>query len=118
MATITLPAQNLTVLDGPTPLTEAINHLDLKTGYYTAVIAVPVTEMTAENERGFDEFYDNLCNRLTTNADAFSMTYQIVGVSPDGRTLYVRVANNLIEYLRADPIWATEQGIDLSALPY
>lgn len=115
--TVTLPAQTLTVLNGPTPLTEAIKHLDGH-GYYTAVIAVPTTEMTGESERGFDDFYDNLCNRLTTDSDAFSMHYQILGVSPDGRTFYVRASNNLVEYLRADPVWATEQGIDLAELPF
>lgn len=116
--TATLPAQTLTVLTKPTPLTEAIQHLDQRTGHYTAVIAVPTEEMTGEHERGVDAFYDNLCNRLTTDSDAFSMTYQILGASPDGQTLYVRASNNLVEYLRADPEWATEQGIDLSDLPF
>lgn len=115
---ITLPAQTLTVLTEPTPLTDAITQIDQRTGYYTAVIAVPTADITGEHERGFDAFYDNLCNRLTTDSDAFSMTYQILGATPDGQTLYVRVSNNLVEYLRADPERATEQGIDLSTLPF
>lgn len=112
--TVDLPAQTLTVLDAPTSLTEAVKHLDTY-GNYAAVVAVPTADMMGEREGGFDAFYDNLCNLLTTDADAFSMTYQVLAAAPDGNTLYVRVSNNLAEYLHANPDFAAENGI---ALPH
>lgn len=110
-STITLPAQTLTVLDAPTPLVEAVQHLD-ENGYYTAVVAIPKSHLMAEYERDFDEFYDTLCNALSANSDAFSISYQVLGVSPDGDTMYVAVENNLAGYLTDTPEVAAEHGID------
>lgn len=112
MATeITIPAQTLTVLDAPTPLTEAVQHLD-ENGYYTAVVAIPKTHLMAEYERDFDEFYDTLCNALSADSDAYSISYQVLCVSPDGDTMYVAVENNLANYLNNNPDVAAEHGID------
>lgn len=117
MATITLPAQTLTILDHPTPLADAVKHLD-EDGYYTADVAIPATDLLGEHERGFDHFYDTLCNALSEDSDAFSINYTVVGVSEDGQTFYVRVSNNLAEYLHASPEIATEHNIDPTTLPH
>lgn len=113
--TVTLPAQTLTVLTKPTPLTEAIKHLDGE-GYYHGVVAIPAAKILGRD--GYDDFYDTLCNALTADSDAYAMDYQVLGVSEDGQTFYIAASNNLVEYLRSDPIWATEQGIDLAELPF
>lgn len=117
MATITLPTQTLTILDHPTPLAEAVKHLD-DDGCYQAVVAIPATDLLGERERGYDHFYDTLCNALSEDSDAFSMSYQVLGVSPDGQTFYVAASNNLTEMLDADPDLAAEHNIDLTALPH
>lgn len=114
--TITLPAQTLTVLTAPTPLADTIGHLDNE-GYYHAVVAIPADDILGEREHGFDHFYDTLCHALSTNSDAFSMSYQVLGVSSDGRTFYVAACNNIAEMLRAYPEMADEHTIDLSMLP-
>jgi hypothetical protein len=116
-ATVTLPAQTLTVLTKPTPLAEAIKHLDGE-GYYQGVVAIPADRLLGKSENGYDDYFDTLCNALTTDSDAYSISHQILGISEDGQTFYVAVANNLVEYLRSDPVWATEQGIDLAELPF
>lgn len=113
--TVTLPEQTLTLLDSPMPLKDAVKSLDTE-GYFTADLAVPTETMLAghDSKYGYDAFYDDLANRLSTGSDAYSVKYHVLGASPDGKTLYVRVSNNLLEYLRTDLEWAVEHGIDMS----
>lgn len=109
-STVDLPARTLSVLDAPVPLVHAVAHADER-GYFTGVVAVPTEEMMRLSEHGdYDAFYDNLLNRLVVSCDAYSMAYQIVGVSEDGQTLYVEASTSIADLAAYDPDWLVEEG--------
>ena len=98
---VEIPAQKFNVLDGPATLTYALQNLD-EHGRFNAVVRVPADEMS-DHDIGYDGFYDGLSRHLISDSTPYALDYQIVGVEPNGRHMFVEMSQDIAEMYKAEP---------------